>query len=132
MPLAYALIQEEAGVAGISFPDFPGVVTTGRTAEEAIRRGSEALSSRVRGMAEGGGAIPMLRSIAELRADPEFVSGAADAVVALVPFDLPARAVRINVSMDEHLLRAIDRAAAASGQSRSAFIADAARLKLRS
>ena len=39
MPLAYALIQEEAGVAGISFPDFPGVVTTGRTAEEAIRRG---------------------------------------------------------------------------------------------
>ena len=39
MPLAYALIHREAGVSGISFPDFPGLVATGRTADEAIRKG---------------------------------------------------------------------------------------------
>ena len=132
MPMAYALIHEEAGVSGVSFPDFPGVVTTGRSAEEAIRKGTEALSFHVAGMLEDGDALPLLRSVAELQADAEFRADVEGAVVALVPFDLPAKAVRINVSMDEHLLGAIDRAAAAAGQSRSAFLAEAARMRIRS
>jgi hypothetical protein len=103
------------------------VVATGRDAEEAIRKGSAALSFHVAGMAADGDDLPPRRGIAALRADPAF---AADAVVALVPFDLPARAVRINVSVDEHLLAAIDRAAAAAGQSRSAFLAEAARMRI--
>ena len=49
----------------------------------------------------------------------------------MVPFDLPARAVRVNISIDEHLLDAIDRAAEAAGLSRSAFLAAAARQRLR-
>ena len=131
MPLAYALIHEENGVSGISFPDYPGVVTTGRTAEEAIRKGSVVLSFHVAGMAEDGDALPLLHSVSELQADPEFHAAAEGAVVAMVPFDLPAKSVRINVSMDEHLLGAIDRAAEAAGQSRSAFLAEAARMRIR-
>ena len=41
MSSAYALIHGEAGVSGVSFPDYPGAVATGRSAEEAIRKGSE-------------------------------------------------------------------------------------------
>ena len=132
MPLAYALIHEEDAVFGISFPDFPGAVSTGSSAEEAIRKGSAALSFHVAGMSEDGDHLPMLRSLAELMADREFRSMAKGAVVALVPFDLPSKSVRLNISMDESLLQAVDRAAQAAGQSRSAFLAEAARQRVRS
>lgn len=130
MPIAYALIHHEDGVYGISFPDYPGAVSTGTTPEEAIRKGSEILSFHVAGMDEDGDRFPILRSLEELQADPDFAEDAKGAVVALVPFDLPAKAVRINVSIDARLLDAIDEAAHAAGQSRSAFLADAARKRI--
>lgn len=48
----------------------------------------------------------------------------------LTRFELPKRAVRINISMDESLISAIDRAASAFGESRSHFLAEAAKLRL--
>ena len=131
MPIAYALIHREGGVCGASFPDFPGVVATGRTAEEAIRKGSEALSFHVAGMGEDGDTLPMLRDLDALERDPDFREDQEGAVLALVPFDLPTRSVRINLSVEESLLGAIDRRAKAEGKSRSAFLAEAARMKLR-
>ena len=59
-------------MSGVSFPDFPGVVTTGRTAEEAIRKGSEALSFHVAGMGEDGDTLPLLRDLDALERDPGF------------------------------------------------------------
>lgn len=132
MPLAYALIHEEDGVFGVSFPDFPGCITTAATEEDAVRKGSEALSFHVSGMVEDGDVLPMLRSARELRADPEFADASQGAIVAMIPFELPAKSVRVNISVDENLLDAIDRAATAAGQSRSAFLAEAARLRIRS
>jgi hypothetical protein len=73
-----------------------------------------------------------LRDLDELEQDADYRVDAEGAVLAMVPFDLPARAVRVNVSLDEHLLAAIDRAAAAEGRTRSGFLADAARRKIRS
>ncbi|RJG46521.1 type II toxin-antitoxin system HicB family antitoxin [Mesorhizobium sp. DCY119] len=130
MPLAYALIHEEGGSFGISFPDFPGCISGGSTAEEAIRRGSEALSFHAAGMVEDGDALPMLRSLSELQSDAAFSEMARDGVLAMVPFEIPGKSVRINISMDEHLIEMIDRAAAASGKSRSGFLAHAARSTL--
>lgn len=132
MPLAYALIHEENDTCGISFPDFPGCVSTGSTPEEAIRKGSEALTFHVEGMVEGGDPLPVLRSIAELRSDPDFIEASADAVITLVPFEMPGRSVRINISIDENLLSAVDAAARAAGQSRSAYLSEAARGRIRS
>lgn len=131
MPIAYALIHEEDGVFGISFPDFPGAVSTGRSEEEVIRKGIEALNFHVAGMIEDNDRMPMLRSLAELKKDREFRAAAKAAVVAMIPFELPGKAVRLNISMDEHLLDAVDRAAEAAGQSRSAFLAEAARQRVR-
>jgi predicted RNase H-like HicB family nuclease len=131
MAHAYALIHEEDGTFGASFPDFPGAVTSGRSMDEVIRKAAEALTFHVAGMVEDADPLPMLRSLSELRADAEFHEAAEGAVVAVVPFDLPTRAVRINISIDEGLLGAVDRAAEAAGQSRSAFLADAARHRIR-
>lgn len=131
MPLAYALIHEEDGAFGASFPDFPGVVTSAKSADDAIRKASEALSFHVAGMVEDGDPLPMPRCLAELQADADFREAARGAVVAIIPFDLPTRAVRINVTMEEGLLGSVDRAARAAGQSRSAFLAEAARWRIR-
>lgn len=131
MPLTYALIHEEDGVFGISFPDFPGCISTGRTEEEVLRKGTEALAFHVAGMVEDGEPLPLARNLVELRADADFVGNAEGAILALVPFDTPGRAVRLNISMDETLLEAVDRAASAAGQSRSAFLAEAVRRRLK-
>lgn len=131
MPFVYALIHEEDGIFGISFPDFPGCVSTGKTEEEVLRKGAEALVFHVAGMVEDGDPLPILRNLAELRGDRTFNEDAAGAILTLVPFDLPRRAVRLNISMDETLLEAVDRAASAAGQSRSAFLAEAVRRRLK-
>ena len=43
---------------GVSFPDFPGCITAGRTLEEARRRAAEALSFHIAGMIEDGEKVP--------------------------------------------------------------------------
>ena len=131
MPFAHALIHEENGVFGISFPDFPGCVSGGNTSEEAIRRGSQGLSFHVESMVKDGDPLPTLRTLAELQSDPAFIEDSAGAVIALVPFEMPTRSVRVNVSIDENLLSAVDAAATAAGQSRSAYMASALRKALR-
>lgn len=131
MPLAYCLIHKDhSGAFGISFPDFPGCVSGGETVDAALRSGHDALAFHVAGMIEDGEALPQLRDLDALMADPELRAEFDGATVALVSVDLPAKAVRINVSMDETLLDRVDRAASASGQTRSAYIAEAVRRRM--
>jgi predicted RNase H-like HicB family nuclease len=128
----YALIHQEGGAYGISFPDFPGCVSGGSSLDEALVRGTETLTFHIAGMVEDGDPLPRLRSLDELKTDPAFVEDADGAVIAVVSVELPGKAVRVNVSIDSHLLDAIDKAARAAGQSRSAYLAGAARARIRS
>ena len=134
----WALVHEEDGpkgrVYGLSFPDFPGVASGGRTMDEAILRGRETLAFHAAGMIEDGDPIPPLRSLEDLRTDKEIAREMRDVkrvCVVEVPFELPGKPVRVNISIEDRLLDAIDRAAQSGGQSRSAFLADAARAKLK-
>jgi predicted RNase H-like HicB family nuclease len=126
----YALIHEANGSFGISFPDFPGCVAAGRSQDEAVAQGRAALASHVEGMVEDGEPMPLLRSQAELTADPAFVEGAVGATLALVPIDPPTHMVRITVRIDETLLNQVDRAARSRGVSRSSFIVAALQAQL--
>ncbi|HTT85264.1 MAG TPA: type II toxin-antitoxin system HicB family antitoxin [Rhizomicrobium sp.] len=54
----------------------------------------------------------------------------ANAVIVMVPLDIPGKSLRVNISIDENLVDAIDRAAKAAGQNRSSYLADAARAPL--
>lgn len=101
MSVTYALINEEDGGFGISFPDFPGATSTGRCEQEVIRKGSEMLTFHVSGMMEDGDAIPVLRSLAEIKKDREFRSASKDSVLALISFDMPGKSVRLNCSEAE-------------------------------
>lgn len=128
MAHAIGIIHEEDGAFGISFPDFPGAISTGTTLDEALRKGEQALALHIEGMAEDGAEFPRLRTLAELRQEaPAALEGA---LAVLVPAELPARSVRVNITLDERLLSRIDAAARAAGENRSAYLAEAAKERM--
>jgi antitoxin HicB len=88
MPHYIALIHKDADSCyGISFPDVPGVVTAGGTIDEVMQKAAEVLEFAAEDWSQlTAREWPRARTIDELRADPEFLEEAADAVVAAVPF----------------------------------------------
>ncbi|HEY5301072.1 MAG TPA: type II toxin-antitoxin system HicB family antitoxin [Acetobacteraceae bacterium] len=111
----------------VVFPDFPGCVSTGDTIQEAATGAVEALSLHVEGIVAEGLALPA--PSAPDAALPDWLPE--DGIRVLVPAEIPGRAVRANITLDEALLARLDAAAAAQGTSRSGFIAQAVREHLR-
>jgi predicted RNase H-like HicB family nuclease len=68
----------------VSFPDFPGVVTAGRTLDDAQAMAEEALALHIEGLVEDGEAIPAASSLEAIMADPENGDGVA-ILVRVVP-----------------------------------------------
>jgi predicted RNase H-like HicB family nuclease len=133
MAVIVALVHGEKGAFGVSFPDFPGCVSGGASISEALRRAPEALASHIEAMVDEGFVIPEIRELDTIRASSEFAVDFADAVlIAVVEAELPGRASRLNISMDEHLVARIDRRARELGESRSGFLAAAAKSRLAS
>ncbi len=102
---------------GVSFPDFPGCITAGRTLEEARRRAAEALSFHIAGMIEDGEKIPNPSTVDDVAGDP--------ALKGAVAFLVPAhseRTVRVNITAPESQIEKIDRLARSAGLTRSAFL----------
>jgi predicted RNase H-like HicB family nuclease len=60
---------------GVSFPDFPGCITAGRTVEEAKEMALEALSGHMRVMHETGEILPPPSSLDQVLSDPQFSDG---------------------------------------------------------
>jgi predicted RNase H-like HicB family nuclease len=66
-----ALIHKDAGSDyGVSFPDFPGLITAGRTLDEACKMAEEALAFHIGGMLEDCAPIPEASSLEAVMADP--------------------------------------------------------------
>lgn len=126
-----AILHGEHGAYGISFPDLPGATSGGATIDETLARAEEALAGHVTTMIEAGMDLPDLRGVEALRADPEFADDFASALlIAVLDVDLPSRSKRFNISMDERLMDRIDARAEAFGETRSRFLATAARKRL--
>jgi len=138
MPLQFypALIDQAEGDGptegyGVVFPDLPGCVSGGDSVQLAATNAAEALSLHIEGMVEDGLPIPSPSS-PDARL-PEWLADVPGAIVArvLVPVEMPGRAIRANITLDEGLLSRLDAAAAAEGTSRSGYIAQAVRERLR-
>jgi predicted RNase H-like HicB family nuclease len=126
-----AIIHKSVGTYGVSFPDLPGCIAAGTTEQEALTNAAAAVAFHIEHMSDHGDVLPMPRALDQLRADPEFAADFDGHVaVALVPYTPPGKTVRINITIDEHLLAAIDRAAKDSGSTRSGLLAEAARRKI--
>lgn len=119
-----ALIHKDAASDyGVSFPDLPGCVTAGETLDEARGMAEEALAFHLEGLTQDGEALPEPSTLEMVMADPVNRDG----VAILVPAEIKARVVRVNITLPEDALRAIDRYAEAHGFTRSGFLAQAAR-----
>jgi predicted RNase H-like HicB family nuclease len=109
---------------GVSFPDFPGVVTAGTTLDEARGMAEEALALHIEGLTEDGEAIPEPSSLEEVMSDPDNRSGVA--ILVSVKTEQP-KAVRVNVTLPGDVLEQIDKYAEAHGFTRSGFLTQAAK-----
>ena len=108
---------------GVDFPDFPGCVTAGSTVEEAASMAREALAFHIEGLVEDGQVVPEPSDLDKVMRDP----ANRDGVAILVPVELKSRSVRVNVTLPEDVLRAIDLHAERHGYTRSGFLAAAAK-----
>src|ERR1700734_525271 len=124
--IAY-LHKEGKSDFGVSFPDFPGCVTAGKSLDEARRRAPEALAFHITGMLEDGEKIPKPSKLDDLVADP----ARRDAVAFLVSADFPkSKTVRVNNTARENQIELIDRRARQAGMTRSAYIVQSATAEL--
>jgi DNA end-binding protein Ku len=123
------MIHHEGGAYGVSFPDFPGCTTVANDLDGAVAKAGEVLAFHAEGLAEDG-PLPRPRSLSELESDPAFCEEATGALLILVPYEPPTRAVRINITLEESLLARIDRSANAANETRSGYLAGAARLRM--
>lgn len=119
------------GGFGVFFPDLPGCTSAGDTIQDAASNAVEALSGHIALTLEHGETVPdPSPPDAPLPSWLVDIPGRIVATV-LVPVEMPGRAARANITIDEGLLARLDAAAAAEGTSRSGFIAEAVRARLR-
>ncbi len=116
---------------GVSFPDLPGCFSAGKTMDDAVRNAVEALVGHVRMLEQEGDPVPAPRDFDAIMADPSLAEDRAGAMTTIVPLIRDrGSATRVNVSFDLGLLEAIDAAAQERHQTRSAFLASAARREI--
>jgi predicted RNase H-like HicB family nuclease len=109
---------------GVSFPDFPGVITAGTTLDDARAMAEEALALHIEGMVEDGEAIPEPSALEEVMSDPDNRSGVA---VLISVKNAQPKAVRVNVTLPGDVLEQIDKYAEAHGYTRSGLLTQAAK-----
>jgi predicted RNase H-like HicB family nuclease len=113
---------------GVSFPDFPSVITAGVDLDDARRMAEEALGSHVEGLIEDREVIPEPSTLEAVKQDPDNRDG----VAVLVPLQTQSkRAVRLTITLPEDVLRESDNYAEKHGLTRSGFLAQAARRQMK-
>jgi predicted RNase H-like HicB family nuclease len=116
----------EAGDAkhawGVTVPDLPGCFSAGDDMEEALDNAREAILLHVEGLLDDGETIPEASPIEKYRAKREFKNR----IWALVDVDLSQledSTERVNITLPRRVLRKLDAAARAAGETRSGYIA---------
>ena len=113
---------DEHRAYGVVVPDLPGCFSAGDTLDDAIDNAREAIELWLETVIDDDEAVPEPRTIVEHQANPEYKGW----VWAVVPVDLAAlsdKVERVNITLPARVLRRIDAAAKAAGESRSGFIA---------
>jgi predicted RNase H-like HicB family nuclease len=117
-----AIIERARRGFSVFFPDLPGCTSAGRTVTEAAVNAEEALMGHLLVSEEHGDVLGEPSAVDAVVVDPDIEEVAR----ILVRGERKGKAVRINITLDERLIAAIDRVAG----NRSGFLADAARAAL--
>jgi predicted RNase H-like HicB family nuclease len=133
MPKTYAAIfyvavleRDDEGFS-VFFPDIPGCTSGGATMAEAVINAGDALEGHLGLEIERGAAPPVARGLDEIPVDPLIT----EAGRVVIRFDVPETAVRVNITLPEPLLSAVDDYARAHGFTRSGLLGLAVREHIR-
>ena len=107
---------------GVSFPDFPGCITAGKTLDEASRLAPKALALHIQGMIDDGDAVPDASKVDDIAKD----AAKHGAIAFMVSVDPPDATVRVNITARESQIKKIDALAEAAGLTRSGYMVRAA------
>jgi predicted RNase H-like HicB family nuclease len=120
------LEQNSEGEFFVHVPDLPGITAAGTTRAEALSFAIEFANDYVRDLMEDGHPVPEAREFDQIETDPEVK----EVGRALIPVEVPGRSIKISLSIDEALLKRVDRAANQQGLTRSAYFASALNARL--
>lgn len=107
---------------GVVVPDLPGCFSAGDTLDDALNNAREAIELWLETVIDDGHPVPEPQPLAVHQADPSYTGW----VWAVVSIDLAAlsdKAERVNITLPARVLRRIDQAAQAAGETRSGYIA---------
>jgi predicted RNase H-like HicB family nuclease len=110
---------------GVVVPDLPGCFSAGDTLEEALSNAQEAILLHLEGLLDDQKPIPKPSALASLQRKRAFKRWTW-AVVDVDLSELGDKAARINITLPQRILRAVDAHARRSGETRSGFLARAA------
>jgi predicted RNase H-like HicB family nuclease len=117
-------IDPKDGSCGVVVPDLPGCFSAGKSIDDAIAKSHEAILLHLEGMLEDGTPVPKPKPIA-LRQRGRAFRGWVWAVIAVDLADV-SQVQRVNISLPASMLRAIDRHAEDTGDTRSGLLLKAA------
>jgi predicted RNase H-like HicB family nuclease len=120
----------ETTAFGVVVPDLPGCFSAGDTLDKAVDNAREAIDVWCETVIEDGGDVPVAKTLAEHQADPDFV-GWVWAVVEVPVERYFGPAEKLNITLPRLLLAKIDEYARSHGETRSGFLAEAARMAMR-
>lgn len=110
---------------GVVVPDLPGCFSAGDTLDDALTNAQEAILLHLEGLLDEGQPVPEPSDIERLRRKREFRNWTW-AVVDVDLSQLGDKAARINITLPQRILRAVDAHARRQGETRSGFLARAA------
>jgi predicted RNase H-like HicB family nuclease len=110
---------------GVTVPDLPGCFSACKTVDEALAMAKEAIELHLEGLIDEGQPVPRPGSIEQHRRRAEY-RGGTWGVVTIDPAGLRVNAKRINITIPDRILDAIDRFTRQRGQTRSGFLVEAA------
>jgi len=117
--------KDENSEYGLSFPDFPGCIGAGVTAQAAVADAFEALTGPIELLLEEGQPVPEPSSVDEVLASGEANDGTL--VIVHCP-RVSGKSVRVNITLPDDDLAQIDRFCAQNYLTRSGFILSSCRI----
>jgi len=120
----------ETAAFGVVVPDLPGCFSAGDTLDKAVDNAREAIDLWCETVIEDGGDVPVAKTLAEHQLDPDF-AGWIWAVIEVPVERYFGPAEKLNITLPRLLLAKIDEYARSHNETRSGFLAEAARMAMR-
>lgn len=115
------IMKDKHSDYGVVFPDFLGCISAGETIEEAKNMAEEALQFHVDSMIEDGEDLPVPSTLDQVKKKYKKAI-----IFLMISVRIQTKVTRINITIDEKLLRKLDRYIANHyGENRSAFFSKA-------